>query len=116
MHRLLRRQIEQHLGAERTPPPEMSRLLREVDAEYARADDRHGIKLDYLVDRFEQHVGPVRLVQGHGPRIVHRVGIVSGSGAKSTELLGDEDEVQGDFRSEHESNQLHRKLAQTIHF
>ena len=49
------------------------------------AGDPHGIKLDYLVDRFEQHVGPVRLVQGHGPRIVHRVGIVSGFGAKEVE-------------------------------
>jgi dinuclear metal center YbgI/SA1388 family protein len=49
------------------------------------AGDQHGIKLDYLVDRFEQNVGPVRLVQGHGPRIVHRVGIVSGFGAKEVE-------------------------------
>jgi diguanylate cyclase (GGDEF)-like protein/PAS domain S-box-containing protein len=42
MHRLLRRQLEQHLGAERTPPAEMSRLLREVDAEYTRADEDRG--------------------------------------------------------------------------
>ncbi|MCC9078111.1 Nif3-like dinuclear metal center hexameric protein [Litorilinea aerophila] len=42
----------------------------------------HGIKLDYLVDRFEQLVGPVKLVQSHGPRIIHRVGILSGSGAR----------------------------------
>lgn len=37
------------------------------------AIDLHGVKLDYLVDRFEQHVGPVKLVQPHGPRIVKRV-------------------------------------------
>ena len=45
------------------------------------ATDPHGMKLDYLVDRFEQLIGPVRLVQPHGPRIVHRVGIMSGAGA-----------------------------------
>lgn len=39
-------------------------------------------KLDYLVERFEQSVGPVRLVQAHGPRLVHRIGILSGFGAK----------------------------------
>lgn len=42
----------------------------------------HGMKLDYLVDRYEQLVGPVKLVQAHGPRIVHRVGILSGAGAR----------------------------------
>ena len=42
-----------------------------------------GIKLDYLVDRFEQTVGPVRLVQANGPRIISRVGIMSGSGARA---------------------------------
>ena len=45
----------------------------------------HGTKLDYLLDRFEQHVGPVKLVQSYGPRIVHRVGILSGSGAREIE-------------------------------
>jgi dinuclear metal center YbgI/SA1388 family protein len=47
------------------------------------AVDLHGVKLDYLVDRFEHVVGPVKLVQPHGPRLVKRVGILSGSGAKS---------------------------------
>lgn len=42
----------------------------------------HGIKLDYLVDRFEQTVGPVKLVQAHGPRLVHKVGILSGFGVR----------------------------------
>jgi dinuclear metal center YbgI/SA1388 family protein len=41
-----------------------------------------GAKLDYLVDRFERLVGPVQVVQAHGPRIVHRVGIMSGAGAR----------------------------------
>jgi diguanylate cyclase (GGDEF)-like protein/PAS domain S-box-containing protein len=39
MHRLLRRQIERHLGSQRQPDPEIRRLLREVEAEYRRADD-----------------------------------------------------------------------------
>lgn len=46
------------------------------------AVEHHDVKLDYLVDRFEQTIGPVKLVQAHGPRIVKRVGIMSGSGAK----------------------------------
>jgi len=41
-----------------------------------------GVKLDYLVARFEQNVGPIQRVQAHGPRIVHRVGILSGGGAE----------------------------------
>jgi dinuclear metal center YbgI/SA1388 family protein len=53
------------------------------------AVDLHGAKLDYLVDRFEQLVGPVKLVQPHGPRIVKRVGIMSGSGAKSIQEAKD---------------------------
>lgn len=51
----------------------------------ALAVEPAGIKLDYLVDRFEQLIGPVKLVQPQGPRIVHRVGIMSGSGAKAIE-------------------------------
>lgn len=46
----------------------------------------NGIKFDYLVDRFEQNVGPTRLVQAHGPRITHRVGIISGAGAREIPL------------------------------
>lgn len=45
------------------------------------AVDPDGVKLDYLVDRYTQLVGPVRTVQPHGPRLVKRVGIMSGSGA-----------------------------------
>jgi dinuclear metal center YbgI/SA1388 family protein len=39
-------------------------------------------KLDYLVDRFEQTVGPVTLVQANGPRLVSKVAILSGAGAR----------------------------------
>ncbi|MEZ4730353.1 MAG: Nif3-like dinuclear metal center hexameric protein [Caldilineaceae bacterium] len=51
----------------------------------ALATAPHGVKLDYLVDRFEKHVGPVKLVQSYGPRLVHRVGILSGFGARAIE-------------------------------
>jgi dinuclear metal center YbgI/SA1388 family protein len=47
------------------------------------AVELHEVKLDYLVDRFQQVVGPVKLVQPHGARLIKRVGIMSGSGAKS---------------------------------
>ncbi len=46
------------------------------------AEEPQGIKIDYLVDRYEQQVGPVQLAQLHGPRLVNRVGIMSGSGAR----------------------------------
>lgn len=46
---------------------------------------QHGAKLDYLVDRFEQHIGPAKLVQSYGPRLIHRVGILSGFGAREIE-------------------------------
>ena len=44
-----------------------------------------GMKFDYLVDHFEQNVGKTLLVQRRGPRIVHRVGILSGFGADKIE-------------------------------
>ena len=47
------------------------------------AVDHHEVKLDFLVERFEQMIGPVKLVQPNGPRNVRRVGIMSGSGAKA---------------------------------
>jgi dinuclear metal center YbgI/SA1388 family protein len=46
------------------------------------AVEHHEVKLDFFVDRYQQVVGPVKLVQPHGPRIIKRVGIMSGSGAK----------------------------------
>ncbi|MCB9140212.1 MAG: Nif3-like dinuclear metal center hexameric protein [Caldilineaceae bacterium] len=49
------------------------------------AEASGGAKLDYLVDHFEQAVGPIRTVQAHGPRIVHKVGIISGFGADHIE-------------------------------
>jgi dinuclear metal center YbgI/SA1388 family protein len=47
----------------------------------AMAEAPSGTKLDYLVNHFEQSIGPVKAVLAHGPRIVHRVGILSGAGA-----------------------------------
>ena len=40
----------------------------------------HHVKFDYLVARYEQNVGPIRLAQPHGPRVVHKVAILSGFG------------------------------------
>jgi len=51
----------------------------------ALATAPHGTKLDYLVDRFEHSVGSAKLVQSYGPRIIHRVGILSGFGAREIE-------------------------------
>jgi dinuclear metal center YbgI/SA1388 family protein len=51
----------------------------------ALATTPHGLKIDYLVDRFEKHVGPIKLAQCFGPRIIHRVGILSGFGAREIE-------------------------------
>lgn len=48
-----------------------------------------GVKVDYLVDRYERLVGPVKVVQSEGPRIVHRVGILSGSGTRYTQEVAD---------------------------
>lgn len=53
------------------------------------AVEHHGVKLDFVVERFEQMVGPVKLVQPNGPRIIKRVGIMSGSGAKSIQEAAD---------------------------
>jgi diguanylate cyclase (GGDEF)-like protein/PAS domain S-box-containing protein len=53
MHRLLRRQLELHLGAGHEPAPEVRELLRDVDAEYRRADeDRTSLRhaLDLVAD------------------------------------------------------------------
>ena len=70
----------------------------------ALAVDSDGMKLDYLADRFEQVVGPVQLVQAHGPRLVHRVGIMSGSGAgyiKEAAALGCDAFVTGETSHAH---------------
>jgi diguanylate cyclase (GGDEF)-like protein/PAS domain S-box-containing protein len=42
MHRLLRRQLDLHLGPDREPGADLVRLLRDVEAEYRRADDDRG--------------------------------------------------------------------------
>lgn len=44
-----------------------------------------GVKFDYLADRFAKTVGPAVLVQPHGPRLSHRVAILSGAGANEIE-------------------------------
>ena len=44
-----------------------------------------GMKFSYLIDHFEQNVGTIKLAQANGPRIVHRVGILSGFGANEIE-------------------------------
>lgn len=49
------------------------------------AQSQEGIQLDDLVERFEQQVGPAKLVQANGPHLVHRVGILSGFGARDIE-------------------------------
>ncbi len=46
----------------------------------------HGMKFDYLVDRYQQNVGTTRLVQAQGPRISHKIGIISGAGAREIPL------------------------------
>jgi len=43
------------------------------------------VRLDELVQRFEQTVGPVKLVLAHGPQSIQRVGILSGFGAREIE-------------------------------
>lgn len=40
-----------------------------------------GTTLDSLIERFEETIGPVKVVQRHGPSQVERVGILSGGGA-----------------------------------
>ena len=49
------------------------------------AEAPDGMKFDYLVDHFEQNVGTIKLAQANGPRIVHRIGILSGFGANEIE-------------------------------
>jgi dinuclear metal center YbgI/SA1388 family protein len=50
------------------------------------ASTAQGVKFDYLVDRYHQNVGPVQLVQAHGPRISHKIGIISGAAAREIPL------------------------------
>lgn len=44
-----------------------------------------GAKFEYLVDRFTQGVGAPVLVQPYGPRVSHRIAILSGGGAREIE-------------------------------
>ncbi|MFN8487183.1 MAG: Nif3-like dinuclear metal center hexameric protein [Caldilineaceae bacterium] len=51
----------------------------------ALAQAPEAVSLDELVQRFEQTVGPVKLVLAHGPQRIQRVGILSGFGAREIE-------------------------------
>ena len=51
----------------------------------ALAQAPEAVHLDELVQRFEQTVGPVKLVLAHGPQRIQRVGILSGFGAREIE-------------------------------
>jgi dinuclear metal center YbgI/SA1388 family protein len=51
----------------------------------ALAADAQGVNIHDLADRYEQAVGPVQLVQAHGAQVVHRVGVMSGSGVRYIE-------------------------------
>lgn len=51
----------------------------------ALAEAEEPLALDALVARFEEAVGPIKVVQAHGPSMVKRVGILSGFGANNIE-------------------------------
>ena len=68
MHRLLRRQLEAHFGSKAEAPPRMEKLLREIDAQYRRADqDREALQraLALLADLAQRQ--SVRVEVGKGP-------------------------------------------------
>jgi dinuclear metal center YbgI/SA1388 family protein len=52
-------------------------------ASLAEADDP--LTVETLVGRYEENVGPVKLVLAHGPTQIRRVGILSGFGARQIE-------------------------------
>jgi diguanylate cyclase (GGDEF)-like protein/PAS domain S-box-containing protein len=77
MHRLLRRQIEQHLGREGPPAPDLVRLLRAIDEEYRRADDdrtalQRALELVGDLTRRLPRVGAGAASAGPLPRLVRR--------------------------------------------
>ncbi|MFL5273175.1 MAG: putative bifunctional diguanylate cyclase/phosphodiesterase, partial [Anaeromyxobacteraceae bacterium] len=60
MHRLLRRQLERHLGPDREPGPGLRELLRDIDARYHRADEDEGSlrrALELIADLTRRAVG-----------------------------------------------------------
>jgi diguanylate cyclase (GGDEF)-like protein/PAS domain S-box-containing protein len=71
MHRLLRRQLDVHLGPSREPSPELRPLLREVDAQYRLADEDRaslGRALELLSDLVRRRPG--HLARRAGARTV----------------------------------------------
>jgi diguanylate cyclase (GGDEF)-like protein/PAS domain S-box-containing protein len=74
MHRLLRRQVERHLGAG-PQAPEVRRLLREIEAEYDRADEDRGAlqrALELLADVTRRRTVPAAAARGPLPRLLRR--------------------------------------------
>jgi dinuclear metal center YbgI/SA1388 family protein len=49
------------------------------------AESSETLTVETLVQRYEETVGPVKLVLAHGPAQIRRVGILSGSGARQIE-------------------------------
>ncbi|CAN5710478.1 Nif3-like dinuclear metal center hexameric protein [soil metagenome] len=72
-----------------------------------------GLRLDELVQRFEQTIGPIKLVQAQGPQVIQRVGILSGSGAREIEeaaALGCDLFITGETSHAHYYEALNAKL------
>jgi len=68
MHRLLRRQLDAHFGSTSERPPRMEKLLRDIDAEYRRAEqDRDALQraLALLADLAQRQ--SVRTERGAAP-------------------------------------------------
>src|SRR5207253_6367399 len=68
MHRLLRRQLDAHFGSASERPPRMEKLLRDIDAEYRRAEqDRDALQraLALLADLAQRQ--SVRTERGAAP-------------------------------------------------
>jgi diguanylate cyclase (GGDEF)-like protein/PAS domain S-box-containing protein len=76
MHRRLRRLLELHLGPDREPERELRALLKEVDADYRRADrDRDSMQraLDLVVDLSRRPAAPPVAVGPHRVRTTRLV-------------------------------------------
>ncbi len=72
-----------------------------------------GVPLVELVQRFEEHVGPPKVIQAEGPRIIQRVGILSGAGAREIEeaaALGCDLFITGETSHAHYYEALNAKL------
>ena len=70
MHRLLRRQLDAHYGSKGEAPPRMDKLLRQIDAEYRRADqDREALQraLALLADLAQRQSVRTEVGRAKGP-------------------------------------------------